>query len=503
MRKIRKFQQAGNLNFQYKWEIPDVTKEAPELSWYTSNLLGSTPYKATISDIKASNLIKNTPHLRSNGDSNETQSSSNNSSQNKTFNLGTAGNQVAARGLNWATDYLSGKLTSSLLDDDSYVGQNVGNLVHNTLSSSTNTIANNILNGELITKNLGTNTLSSIAGGIAGLAGYGIGQGINALGGDSQLSRGIGAGVGKGISMIGGSALSNVLKGEKAFSGITDSVKAIKAFNAAKKAGTIKKGTDAFKDLQSLSTAGKWNLVGMGGQIVGTGLQAAFGPSHEYNGKYGNITRTMDSIYDMGSTIAGQLGPVGMGVSGLMALNKGLSNVFGSTDGMTRTDAILGSAFMPAPVKWLNMWGAKTTDTFNNQSWQNTQKTNAFMGNAFGNLGEKFDKATEEAGKTYGTFSRGSYNRAQDNIDFANTAWDKILAMADQNELQKIRSQYMTSINNQRYAQNIQGGWSPLARGKYGMKILNNATNHNIGMRLLSGAALIDNKQMILCNVPD
>jgi hypothetical protein len=30
------------------------------------------------------------------------------------------------------------------------------------------------------------------------------------------------------------------------------------------------------------------------------------------------------------------------------------------------------------------------------------------------------------------------------------------------------------------------------------MKIFNNATNHNIGQRLLSGAALIDNKQMIL-----
>mgnify|MGYP007056153977 CR=1 FL=1 len=30
------------------------------------------------------------------------------------------------------------------------------------------------------------------------------------------------------------------------------------------------------------------------------------------------------------------------------------------------------------------------------------------------------------------------------------------------------------------------------------MKILNNATNHNIGMRLLSAAALIDNKAMIL-----
>ena len=85
----------------------------------------------------------------------------------------------------------------------------------------------------------------------------------------------------------------------------------------------------------------------------------------------------------------------------------------------------------------------------------------------------------------------------------ANYAWDKVLAMADQNELQNIRSQYMTSINNQRYAQMIQGGWNPIARGKQGMKIFNNATNHKVGMRLLSGAALIDNKQMILCGAVD
>jgi len=35
------------------------------------------------------------------------------------------------------------------------------------------------------------------------------------------------------------------------------------------------------------------------------------------------------------------------------------------------------------------------------------------------------------------------------------------------------------------------------------MKILNNATNHKIGMRLLSGAALVDSKQMILCGAVD
>jgi hypothetical protein len=61
----------------------------------------------------------------------------------------------------------------------------------------------------------------------------------------------------------------------------------------------------------------------------------------------------------------------------------------------------------------------------------------------------------------------------------------------------------MSSINNQRYAQNIQGGFKPLYVGRQGMKILNNATNHNIGMRLLSAAALIDNKAMILCSVVD
>jgi len=34
------------------------------------------------------------------------------------------------------------------------------------------------------------------------------------------------------------------------------------------------------------------------------------------------------------------------------------------------------------------------------------------MGNAFGDLGDKFDRAREESSKTYGTFSRGAYRDA-------------------------------------------------------------------------------------------
>jgi len=34
------------------------------------------------------------------------------------------------------------------------------------------------------------------------------------------------------------------------------------------------------------------------------------------------------------------------------------------------------------------------------------------MGNAFGDIGDRLNKAREEAGKTYGTFSRKAYKRA-------------------------------------------------------------------------------------------
>lgn len=399
----------------------------------------------------------------------------------KTPKINSFGNQVAATGINaltsFGTDYAANKLFG-----DSELGQGLGTIFSAGVSSTGNTIANNLIKGTSLAQGLGQNVGTSLAGAGAGLAANYIGKGINAAGGDSRLSRGIGQGVATGLGTVGGAALANIMKYGKAGS-------------------LFSKGAD------SLSIIGKGansiiNPWGLGMQVAGSALGAALGPSKEYSGKYGTTTRTMDAIYDIASAGAALI-PGGQVLAGAMALNKGLSNLFGSTDGMTKTDAILGSAFMPATVKWLNMAGAQTTDTFKNQSWQNQEKANTFMGNAFGNLGDKFDKARQESGKTYGTFSQGAYNKAQNNINFANTAWNQVLAMANQNELQNIRSQAMSSINNQKYAQDIMGGWSPLYRGKHGMKILNNATNHNIGMRLLSGAALIDNKQMILCSVQD
>ena len=365
-------------------------------------------------------------------------------------------------GINAATNYLSG-LASDQLFGESELGRGMGTLFSSGISSVGNTIGDNLLKGAALTKGLGINAAASLAGAGAGLAANYMGQGITSLMGDSRLGRAVGQGFATGAGTIGGAALQGAITG----------------------------------------TTSIINPYALGMQVLGSALGAATGPSKEYAGKYGGITQGLDIGYDTLALGANFIPGAGQLISGGMILNKGLSNIFGSTDGMTVQDAILGSAFMPAPVKWLNMAGASRTGSFNNQSWQNSEKVNSFMGNAFGNLGDRFDQAREEAGKTYGTFSQGAKREAQENIDYANYAWNRIMQMADQNRYQNIRSQDMSSINNQRYAQYIRGGFKRTALGKQGMKILNNATNHNIGMRLLSGAALIDNKQMILCNVPD
>jgi hypothetical protein len=167
-----------------------------------------------------------------------------------------------------------------------------------------------------------------------------------------MLSRGIGQGIATGLGTVGGQTLSNLVSGSGASNTLFNSIKALKG------------GTEAASGLSKAAAIG--NIAGLAGTIVGSGLSAALGPSKEYGGEYGNTTRIMDTIYDLGTAGAAFIPGAGTIVSGALALNKGLSNLFGSTDGMTVQDAILGSAFMPAPVKWLNMWGSSKTGTFNN-----------------------------------------------------------------------------------------------------------------------------------------
>ena len=398
-----------------------------------------------------------------------------------------------ASGTQFPTAKVAGIALDTILDKTNLFGGQFGNIFSSGLSSAGDTVFNNIIKGTTLTEGLGQNVGSSVVGTLSGLGANLVSQGINKIGGDSMLSRGIGQGTATGLGTIGGTALSNLISTGKI------------AGNASKLFGTgnnilttTKTVKDAAGNIKNVSQVGAINPYALGASIVGTGLSAAFGPSKEYGGDYGNVTKTMDAAYDAIQGAVGFIPGYGQAVAGLMALNKGLSNVFGSTSGNTLQDAILGSAFMPAPVKWLNVAGKSTSRSVHNQSWQNTEKRRSFMGNAFGNIEDRIQTGIDHSNSTQGLFAKHYTNKFNRQVDFANRANDMLLAMADQNELQNIRSQYMSSINNQRYAQMIQGGYNPLAIGKQGMKILNNATNHNMGQRLLSAAALIDNKAMIL-----
>jgi hypothetical protein len=80
----------------------------------------------------------------------------------------------------------------------------LANIFSQGVSTAGNTIATNLVKGQALTQGLGQNVGQSVSGTAVGLASNLIGQGINSLGGDSRLSRGIGQGVSTGLGTVGG-----------------------------------------------------------------------------------------------------------------------------------------------------------------------------------------------------------------------------------------------------------------------------------------------------------
>lgn len=76
----------------------------------------------------------------------------------------------------------------------------------------------------------------------------------------------------------------------------------------------------------------------------------------------------MDTVYDGISDAAMSFGPIGMMVGGIMKGGKLLGGVMnsvgGGTDGMTTTDAILGSSFLNlTPIGLINGFGGQKAET--------------------------------------------------------------------------------------------------------------------------------------------
>lgn len=268
-------------------------------------------------------------------------------------------------------------------------------------------------------------------------------QGFNAL---SQIG-----------SRIGGQA-GNVLNGAGK---IGSSIKMISQANKGIKAG--------LEGAKSAKMGGIGATIGAASDLVGS-----FMPQKtEYNGAKGDITQTMDSVYDGISDAAMSLGPVGMLAGGIMKggalLGKGINALGGGTDGMTSTDAILGSSFLSlTPLGLVNGFGGKKADTI-------TKDNEAFaqVGSSYTGSESTVNEALQKSGKKYGLFSSGARKRANEEIAEAKRQQSIISDISqDVQDRTAIRTA-MAAINGNRRGFHMQGGYdqASIRVGRKGMSI--------------------------------
>ena len=271
---------------------------------------------------------------------------------------------------------------------------------------------------------------------------------------------------------VGGAAGAAISKA----TGVVGNIKNLQELHTLSKAG-----------VEGLGTAKGGNIAAIGGAVAD--IASSFLPEKtEYAGAKGGITQTMDSVYDGISDAAMSFGPIGMMVGGIMKGGKLLGGVMnsvgGGTDGMTTTDAILGSSFLNlTPIGLINGFGGQKAETI-------TKNDLAFeqVGASYTGTGRSVDDALQKSGKKYGLFSSGARKEANEEIlearrqqsimsDIANNASDRF----------SIRNS-MAAINGNRRRFHMQGGYdqSAVRVGRHGMIIqdlqrarrINNATKY-------------------------
>lgn len=268
-------------------------------------------------------------------------------------------------------------------------------------------------------------------------------QGFNAL---SQIG-----------SRIGGQA-GNVLNGAGK---IGSSIKMISQANKGIKAG--------LEGAKSAKMGGIGATIGAASDLVGS-----FMPQKtEYNGAKGDITQTIDSVYDGISDAAMSLGPVGMLAGGIMKggalLGKGINALGGGTDGMTSTDAILGSSFLSlTPLGLVNGFGGKKADTI-------TKDNEAFaqVGSSYTGSESTVNEALQKSGKKYGLLSSGARKRANRQIAEAKRQQAVIANISDEAQDRANIRTSMSAINGNRLGFLMEGGYdqASIRVGRRGMSI--------------------------------
>lgn len=241
---------------------------------------------------------------------------------------------------------------------------------------------------------------------------------------------------------------------------------------------TLKEG---FKNLSTsgLKSAAKSGLgkAFSGASLGGVALSVAnqFAPQkREYSGDKGNLTKGLDNAYNTLSDAATFIPGLGTTASLIMKggslAGKYVNKWGGGTDGMTSTDAILGSSFLNlTPLGLANGFGGKKANTFNYNTREDQQDRNYISGSY--NM-QKLEDAQHKSGKKYGLFSSGARREANSLIGTANNQANSLREISQKSQFQNTFGNAMQNINTVDYQKKLQG-YQPnyMHIGKNGMKI--------------------------------
>lgn len=216
-----------------------------------------------------------------------------------------------------------------------------------------------------------------------------------------------------------------------------------------------------------------YDLWNAGLNNINSLVTGIFGDKDEYQGEKGAITQGLDSTYDTIQNVAGSLGPVGQLVSLGMGANELVGNVLnnlgGGTDGMTTTDAILGSSFLSlTPFGLINGFGGKKAATI-------TKDNDAFetVGTSYTGTEQTVNDALSKSGKKYGLFSNGARKKANRQIYDARKQQEMVGDISDEATNKFAIRNSMSAINGNRRNYLMQGGYnqSNIHIGRRGLKL--------------------------------
>ena len=269
--------------------------------------------------------------------------------------------------------------------------------------------------------------------------------------------------------------------------------------------------TNAIKNLKKLKGVKGQNVAKAGNAMAIAGaasdVASSFLPEKtEYAGDKGNITETIDTIYDGVSNAAMAFGPIGMLVGGAMAsaslLGKGFNALGGGTDGKTTQDAILGSSLFNWNVGLINGFGGRRAETITKDEDVQSKIGSGYLGSY-----NKIDRALADSGAKYGLFSSAARRHANNRILEARRQQNILTDIADYaTDRFDIRNS-MAAINGNKRRFQMQGGYnqSAISVGRNGMVIkdLQRAKRITSSMKYQKGGKVSDPYQSYLQTLPE